>query len=220
MKQRFSCGEVIFNQPDSPIALCILAHGAGAGMGSEFMQGLAAELEMQQILVARFEFPYMQKTTLDGKRRPPDRTERLITHWQTVTSELAQQQQLPCFLAGKSMGGRMAMRVLNQLDQAVAAIGFGYPFYGRGKNQQPRIEPLQALQKSALIIQGTRDPLGNAEQVAELPHFSKLQLEWLEDGDHDFKPRKASGFTQTQYIATAAEVTSHFIRQQLKRVKS
>ncbi|MDE1463930.1 alpha/beta family hydrolase [Spartinivicinus poritis] len=219
MKQKFACGEAIFNSADSPIALCLLAHGAGAGMQSEFLQTLAAELQTHAIFVVRFEFPYMQKTTVDGKRRPPDRADRLVAHWQTVVTEITQHselQQLPCFLAGKSMGGRMAVMAVNLIDQAVAAIGLGYPFYGRGKNQQPRIEPLQGLEKPALIIQGNRDPMGNAQQVAKLPCFSKVQLEWLDDGDHDFKPRKASGFTQAQHIATAANLTSCFIRQQLE----
>ncbi|MCX4030015.1 dienelactone hydrolase family protein [Endozoicomonas sp. SM1973] len=219
MKLKFACGDVIFNQPDSPVALCFLAHGAGAGMQSEFMETLAAALQAHAVFVVRFEFPYMQKMTDDGKRRPPDRADRLVAHWQTVVAEITQHPkllQLPCFLAGKSMGGRMAMMAVNQIKQAVAAIGFGYPFYGRGKNQQPRVEPLLGLEKPAVLIQGTRDPMGTAQQVAELPHFAKVQLAWLEDGDHDFKPRKASGFTQAQHIATAAKLTRYFIQQQLE----
>lgn len=218
MKVSFACGNVVFNRPSSPIALCILAHGAGLGMNSGFMGSLATALATQQIMVARFEFPYMQKTTLEGKRRPPDRAERLIEHWHQVVTSITQWQdlQLPYFLAGKSMGGRMALMAVDQIDRAKGAIGFGYPFYGRGKNQTPRLAPLEQLQKSSLIIQGTRDPMGNYQQVKEFPQYPAIELAWLESGDHDFTPRKSSGLTQVQHIETAAKLTANFIRQHNK----
>jgi len=37
------------------------------------------------------------------------------------------------------------------------------------------------------------DPFGNIDEVASYPLSSQIQVHWLTDGDHSFKPRKASG---------------------------
>ncbi|MED5520488.1 MAG: alpha/beta family hydrolase, partial [Pseudomonadota bacterium] len=38
---------------------------------------------------------------------------------------------------------------------------------------------------------------------------------YLDDGDHSFKPRKASGKTQEEHIVTAATLTASFIEAHL-----
>ncbi len=38
-----------------------------------------------------------------------------------------------------------------------------------------------------------RDPFGNIDEVADYRLSPKIQVHWLTDGDHSFKPRKASG---------------------------
>ena len=50
----------------------LLAHGAGAGMDSAFMEQVAGDLAELGIGVARFEFPYTQIVRQTGRRRPPD----------------------------------------------------------------------------------------------------------------------------------------------------
>ena len=50
----------------------VMAHGAGAPMDSPFMETIAKGLTQNNIHVMRFEFPYMERRRLDGRRRPPD----------------------------------------------------------------------------------------------------------------------------------------------------
>ena len=47
-------------------------------------------------------------------------------------------------------------------------------------------------------MQGTRDSLGSQADVAGYALSSTIAMHWLEDGDHSFKPRKASGRTEAQ----------------------
>ena len=47
-------------KPSAPNIL-ILAHGAGKGMDSDFMDHIAMGVGSENIEVIRFEFPYMQK---------------------------------------------------------------------------------------------------------------------------------------------------------------
>jgi predicted alpha/beta-hydrolase family hydrolase len=66
------------------------------------------------------------------------------------------------------------------------------------------------------IIQGERDALGSRAEIellfAEQKIPTSLSMLWLEDGDHDLKPRKKSGFTHDQHISEAIEYTASFIK--------
>ena len=62
---------LIDGPPDAHWTL-ILAHGAGQGMGSDFMTFFAQHLGAAGLRVIRFEFPYMAASSRDGRRRAPD----------------------------------------------------------------------------------------------------------------------------------------------------
>lgn len=189
----------------------LLAHGAGAPMDSDFMHALAQGLATGGLEVIRFEFPYMQKRREDGKRRPPDRQPKLLSHFESLIDQYAT-ADTPLFLAGKSMGGRMAT-LLVESDQVAGAFVYGYPFYPPGKQDQPRTEHLKSLHTPVHIFQGARDAMGRQEIVCEYALSDQLQLHWLEDGDHDLKPRKKSGLTQDEHIAFAVESTLQYCQQ-------
>ena len=68
---------VIRDGPDQAAAVLILAHGAGAGADSEFMQWFSQSLAGAELAnglaVCRFDFPYMVTRRSTGIKRPPDR---------------------------------------------------------------------------------------------------------------------------------------------------
>ena len=182
-------------------ARILFAHGAGAPMDSDFMADVAQRLASDDIEVIRFEFPYMQKRREDGKRRPPDRQPKLLEHFQELIATYSQ-DDVPLYLAGKSMGGRMAT-MLADLPEVSGCFVFGYPFYAPGKQDKPRTEHLETTTGSVSIFQGTRDPMGKQEVVVITRWLTESKCYWLEDGDHDLKPRKASGLTQQQHLEYA-----------------
>ena len=111
--------------------------------------------------VARFEFPYMQRQRLLGKKRPPDRAEKLIEHFREQVSALSVSSSL--FVGGKSMGGRIASLLAASLfdeDQIKACLCLGYPFHPLGRPDNLRIEHLQKITAPVLIVQGERMPWG------------------------------------------------------------
>jgi hypothetical protein len=62
------------------------------------------------------------------------------------------------------------------------------------------------LSTPALICQGTRDAFGTREEVSTYALADSIEFLWLEDGDHDLKPRKSvSGFTAADHLRTVAE---------------
>lgn len=186
----------------------ILAHGAGAAMDSPFMTYFADRLGDEDLQVVRFEFPYMQIRRQDGGRRPPDRQPKLLTHWQQVIAALGPVQNL--VIGGKSMGGRMASMIADEA-QVKGLVCLGYPFYAPGRQDKPRTDHLGALKTKTLIVQGERDSMGDTETVGAYALSSAISMHWCPDGDHSFKPRKASGVTEIENWDAAIKVVRAFV---------
>nr|WP_156458592.1 alpha/beta family hydrolase [Pseudomonas composti] len=196
--------------PQAASSTLILAHGAGAPMDSPFMQAMAQGLAARGVRVVRFEFAYMAQRRLDGRKRPPNPQAQLLQQWRDVHAQVRQRVAGPLAIGGKSMGGRMASLLADELGVS-ALICLGYPFYAAGKPEKPRVAHLAELRTPTLIIQGQRDALGNQETVAGYALSAAIELHWLQAADHDLKPLKASGFTHEQHLATAAGVMESFL---------
>lgn len=188
----------------------LLAHGAGAGMDHAVMAALAEGLGDEHIQVVRFEFPYMQKTRSDGRKRPPDREPVLLACWRSLVAEFAHPR---LFLAGKSMGGRMASLVADELAPT-GLILLGFPFHPPGKPERFRGQHLATIATPTLLLQGERDTFGNQQELADVDLAETVQLSWVADGDHSFTPRKSSGFTLEQNLATVVTRMRRFILAQ------
>ena len=106
------------------------------------------------------------------------------------------------------MGGRVASMVADELHAEGRVAGLlclGYPFHPPGRPEQLRTAHLEGLRTPALICQGTRDPFGTREEVAGYALSPRIEMLWLEDGDHDLRPRKAaSGLTAADHLRTVA----------------
>jgi hypothetical protein len=196
--------------PQAASSTLILAHGAGAPMDSPFMQAMAQGLAARGVRVVRFEFAYMAQRRLDGRKRPPNPQAQLLQQWRDVHAQVRQRVAGPLAIGGKSMGGRMASLLADELGVS-ALVCLGYPFYAAGKPEKPRVAHLAELRTPTLIIQGQRDALGNQETVAGYALSAAIELHWLQAADHDLKPLKASGFTHEQHLATAAGVMESFL---------
>ncbi len=112
-------------------------------------------------------------------------------------------------IGGKSMGGRVASMIADAMraeGKIAGLLCLGYPFHPPEKPQQLRTAHLAELQTPTLIVQGTRDPFGTPEEVAAYKLSPAIELLWLEDGDHDLKPRKKiSGLTAADHLKTLAD---------------
>ncbi|WP_207263758.1 alpha/beta family hydrolase [Pseudomonas sp. GW101-3H06] len=191
-------------------ATLILAHGAGAPMDSGWMNDMAARLAALGVNVLRFEFAYMAQRRVDGGKRPPNPAPKLLECWREVYAEVRRHVAGPLAIGGKSMGGRMASLLADELG-VDALVCLGYPFYAVGKPEKPRVEHLAGLKTRTLIVQGERDALGNRQAVEGYVLSPNIEVFWLVAGDHDLKPLKVSGFTHEQHLAAAASKVAAFL---------
>lgn len=176
-------------------------------MDTPFMEELAAGLAREGLRVLRFEFAYMAARR-SGTRKPPERMPVLEERF--VQAVRVARARLPLFLAGKSMGGRVATRVADRVG-ACGVVAYGYPFHPPRKPSQLRVEHLVALATPCLVVQGTRDPFGTPDEVAGYPLPPALQVHWLADGDHSFVPRKQSGRSHAQNMQEAIAISAQFV---------
>lgn len=199
--------ELLIDGPVSAATTIVLAHGAGAGMDTPFMNVISQGLAERGLRSVRFEFPYMRARRADGKRRPPDPPRVLRAAWNEVIASLECERLV---IGGKSMGGRVASMVADEADVS-GLVCLGYPFHAPGKPDKLRVAHLETLRTAGLILQGTRDPFGSREEVEHYPLSGRIEVRWLDDGDHSFKPRAKSGRTHAQNLGAAIEAIADFV---------
>jgi predicted alpha/beta-hydrolase family hydrolase len=154
----------------------------------------------------------MAKARQSGQRRAPDRQPVLLQSWRDQVASAASQG--PLFLGGKSMGGRMASLVLEEQAQAAAVLGclcLGYPFHPPGKPESLRIAHLETLAQPVLVVQGERDSFGCRTEVEGYGLSSAVQVHWIPDGDHSFKPTKRSGLSESANLQEAIAAADQFM---------
>lgn len=185
-------------------ARVLFLHGAGGPADTPWMDQVAAGLGDAGLNVYRAEFGYMAQRRTGGKKRPPPKAETLLSEVAGMIKHLPE-SHLPLWLAGKSMGGRIATmwaaqtaedqteeqksEVISHLAVPERVLVFGYPFHPPGKPDRLRIAHLPQASCPIHILQGTRDPMGSQSEVAELDLGDSVHITWVEDGNHDLRPR-------------------------------
>jgi predicted alpha/beta-hydrolase family hydrolase len=199
---------------DAP-ARFLCAHGAGAGMETPFLTAFAALIAERGIAVLRFEFAYMaarrQGGSQGGSKGPPPKAERLVGEYRAAVA--AAGPGAPLIIGGKSMGGRVASLVADELYAAGRVAGLvclGYPFHPPGQPARLRTAHLEGLACPTLIVQGERDPFGPRAEVEAMRLAPAIRYHWAGDGDHDLGPRGGSGFTRKGNLTAAADAVAAF----------
>lgn len=161
----------------------VLAHGAGAGQHHPWMRHVASAFERRGVRVLTFDFPYVA-----AGRKVPDRAPVLEAAFLDAWARAAEDAAGPMYVAGKSMGGRIASMVAARQGFAPAPAGlifFGYPLHPPGKPTQRRDAHLPDVQAPMLFLHGTRDPFGTPDEMTTLvDQLPKATLHLVAGGDH------------------------------------
>jgi predicted alpha/beta-hydrolase family hydrolase len=201
-------GEVYL--PDSPKAIFVFAHGAGAGMNHSFLKDLSLELAKHGIATLRYNFLYMEQ-----KKGRPDFP--AVAH-KAVEAAIKTAHHnypgLPVFVGGKSFGGRMTSQYFSNhnLPFVRGIIFVGFPLHPQGKPSMDRADHLSNVTLPMLFLQGTKDALAEwslIESVTTQLPFATLKK--LEGADHSFKIPKQNS------IPLLAKRITDWMDEQLKQ---
>ncbi len=205
--------DFLFDGPEDARVTIMLAHGAGAPMDSASMNATTKALAAAGYRVVRFEFGYMAGRRT-GTRRPPPKAETVMVEYVAAIDDLGPTDG-PLIIGGKSMGGRVASMIADAEFEAGRIAGLlclGYPFHPPGRPTQLRTKHLVGLKCPTLICQGTRDEFGISDEVATYGLSPQIEVKWLEDGDHDLKPRKSiSGFSTADHLKTVPDSVTEWV---------
>lgn len=213
----------VLRRPRAPpaVALLVLAHGAGAGMRHEFLHSLARLLARAGVATLRWDFPYMAA----GRRfpDPPAVLRSAVRSAAAAAATLA--PDLPCFVGGKSMGGRVAslLAAADDLPPHVRGLVLlGYPLRPPGSPADAPLDParvvhLRAVRVPALYVQGDRDALTDLALLRPALRLGAGDTLLVERGaDHGFGVLKRSGRTNDDVLRSIADAVSDWIRDQLR----
>jgi predicted alpha/beta-hydrolase family hydrolase len=207
--------DLLISGPSDADGVLMLGHGAGAGMESAFMVQMADLLAARRVRTVRFEFAYMAARR-SGKRRPPPRGELLVPEYRAAVAQVRElERPRRLVIGGKSLGGRVASLLADELYAEGAIRGLvclGYPFHPPKQPEKLRTAHLQSLECPALVVQGERDPFGGKGEVETFGLARAIRVHWVGDGDHDLGPRGGSGYTRKGNLAAAADAVAEFLR--------
>jgi uncharacterized protein len=207
-----SIGEVsgAIMQPENPVAMMTLAHGAGAGMKHRFMVALAKALAEKGIGTLRFNFSYMEQ----NKKRPdpPAIAEKAVA---AAINFLAEKYPgLPLFVSGKSFGGRMSSQYISKREglPVKAILFYGFPLHPAGSPSTDRAEHLKNIRIPMLFLQGTKDTLATEALIEGVcKTLPTATLEKIEGADHGFM------ISKKERIDILADKTDEWIKRMLKK---
>lgn len=203
----------------APLGLLLLAHGAGAGQSSPFMASYATGLSARGLHVVTFDFPYMA-----ARRRAPDRAPVLEDAFRHAVEDAVAQDGMRgqrLFIGGKSMGGRMAVRVAaspgtwpSTLPPIAGVVVFGYPLRPPGGHVGDRASHFEHLSTPALIVQGTRDSFGGPDDIRRVA--PNVTVHAVDGGDHSFKVPTSARLDQQTVHAQVMDRVADWARAAIR----
>ena len=200
--------------PEDASGTLVLAPGAGADMKHEFMVAVTGELTGRGLRVVRFNFLYAEQG-----RKSPDRAPVLEDTFRSVVEHVRGfTTGQPLFLGGKSMGGRIASQVVAKDVDCTGLVYLGYPLHPPGRPDRIRDDHLYRIERPMLFVEGTRDPFCPIDTLQEVrKRIPDSTLVLIDDGDHTFKVRKASGRTTPEAWTEVASAAAGWMLAHARR---
>ncbi len=192
----------------------LFAHGAGAPSASAWMQAWCRRLEtLGQVMT--FDYPYVR----EGRKTPDRPPVLLAAHTAALEEARLRAAGGDIVLIVKSMGSRIGCHVAAEIvpaDPRLRLVCLGYPLKA-GQSGALRDQVLLQLRVPILFVQGTRDPLGPLDVLAEVRGrmTAPNRLHVVEGCDHSLavsaQQRKRAGITQADSDTAVLEVIRQFV---------
>jgi predicted alpha/beta-hydrolase family hydrolase len=180
---------------DDPLGALVLGHGAGGGVEAPDLVAVAEVARAERFNVVLVEQPYRV-----AGRRAPAPAGQLDAAWSAVVAELraGSLHGLPLVVGGRSAGARVACRTAAETG-AAGVLCLAFPVHPPGRPEKTRLDELEAVRVSVLVVQGERDPFGMPtpgpnREVVTVPgnHGLKTDLEAVRAAVRDWLPAMAA----------------------------
>src|SRR4029450_9685124 len=176
-------GRLFVDPAERPSSMLVLGHGAGGGIGALDLELLAQSLPALGTTVVRFEQPW--RTAGRSVGAPPP---KLDDAWCAALEWLLTQQwaRHPLLGGGRGAGARVACRTASYTNPA-AIVCLAIPLHLPGRPEKSRLADLLAPSVPRLILQGSKDSFGTAEEIrAAIGNARGISVVELRGGDHGY----------------------------------
>jgi uncharacterized protein len=201
-------GRLHVDRAGDAVATIVLGHGAGGGVAAADLDLLARRLPSRGVTVLRFEQPWR----LAGRRvavAPP----QLDVAWRAMLDRLLADDLLtPAWYAGgRSAGARVACRTASDYPLA-GVVCLAFPLHPPGRPDRSRVAELLAPPVPRLVLQGTRDTFGSAEEVRDaVGPDPGIELVELPGADHSLRVPAAAASTPAAVRARVLDSVAEFV---------
>jgi uncharacterized protein len=183
---------------EEPRAVLWLGHGAGGGIDSRDLIGIAGALPAAGVTVVRHEQPWR----VAGKRiavRPP----MLDVGWlESAATVLELAGNAPLFVGGRSAGARVGCRTATELG-ATGVVCLGFPLHPPGRPEKSRLDELLMPTVPVLVVQGERDTFGSAALVRdETDGRPNIRVIEVPQADHGLRVAAKSGVNVDEIVTS------------------
>jgi uncharacterized protein len=177
-------GRFFVDLAEQPSSMLVLGHGAGGGIGALDLALLAESLPALGTTVVRFEQPW--RTAGRSVGAPPP---KLDEAWCAALDWLLRQEwaRHPLLVGGRSAGARVACRTASYTNPA-AIVCLAFPLHLPGRPEKSRLAELLAPTVPRLILQGSKDSFGTAEEIrAAIGNARGISVVELPGADHGYR---------------------------------
>lgn len=197
-----------------PIALLVLAHGAGANIKHDHMQSIADALGDVGITTFRFNFPYMEA----GGGRTDSKSVCMDTFESAIAAARDLAPGLEMFIGGHSFGGRMGSHFAVERKPDIAGlVYFSFPLHPSKKPGIQRADHMFELALPQLFLSGTRDDLAELTLLRDVTsRLKNATLHEIDTANHGFKILKRSRQSTVNVYEEAATVLRPWMQRWIK----
>jgi uncharacterized protein len=200
----------------------VLGHGAGADMTSQVLLAVGRGLAARGYPTLAFNFAYAEA----GRRRP-DPTARLEQAYRDAIAAASDAMGgRPLVLGGRSMGGRIASRLVAQGQPCAGLVLLGYPLHQRQRaedrgrpipRERLRVEHWPEITVPSLFVQGERDGLADLKllrrELRRQMTGGEATLHVVAGADHGFGVRKMDGRAPADVLAEVVAAAADWLDQ-------
>lgn len=167
----------------------LLYPGAGASRDQTTLVTIdAAVSALKGWSGVRADFPYRKEG-----RRSPDRPPVLMNAVREELVAIGTRKRV--VVGGRSMGGRICSMVAAGADdrdppeQVAGVVTVAYPLHPPGRPDRLRVEHMPSVTVPWLFVQGTKDPFGMPDELAEWAKTigGPVTHHWVDNRGHDLK---------------------------------
>ena len=190
-----------------PVPVVVLGHGAGGGIGARDLSALASNLPAEGITVVLVEQPWR----VAGRRvaSAPAQLDRawteILAHPDVAGLRTRGSRSAPLFVGGRSAGARVACRTALAV-QADGVVALAFPLHPPGRPDRSRADELIGAGVRTLVVQGDRDPFGNAADLPPGPLVVRVPF-----ADHGLAVPKSAPVTQGEILALIVDAVANFV---------